>query len=186
MDKMFLLTIIALVGVAILTSGCIKPQDGSDTMTFEKSILDDARARYPGADIIEIEGSEEISGIKVTNVRVTFASDTICPSRLRLRYKQPFGYETGVPIYIVKDCRVTCTENCIITGPEEAIIAAHTLPESEQVNEFIGDGTGIKAHAKFSDDVWTVTFNRARDGAIMEVALTAKNPRILKAQLLEK
>ncbi|MCX8200456.1 MAG: hypothetical protein N3G76_03220 [Candidatus Micrarchaeota archaeon] len=186
MDRLMLIAMLVLAGIAVLASGCTKPQGSSDTMTFEKSIIDDAKVRYPGADIVEIEGTEEIGGVKVTNVRVTFGSDTICPSRLRLRYKQPFGYETGVPIYIVKDCQVTCRSDCIITGPEEAIIAAHTLPGSERAKEFIGDGSGIKAAAVPSGDVWVVRFKREPDGAVMEVTLTAKNPTIIKVASVEK
>jgi len=180
MNKSLLIVILLVAGLVILTAGCIKPQEGSEALTFEKSIINDAKARYPDADIVEIEGTENIGGINVTNVRVSFNSDTICPKRMRLRYKTGFGYETGVPTYIVNDCVYKCMGNCIITGSEEAIIAAHSLPGTGKVQEFIGDGKDIKTAAYYNGDTWTVVFRKQSDGATMNVTLTAQNPIVVE------
>jgi hypothetical protein len=185
MGRSLLFIILLVAGIAVFTAGCIKPQDGSDTMTFEKSIINDAKARYPDANIVEIEGSEMSAGVNMTNVRVSFGIGTICPSRMRLRYKNTFGYETGVPTYIVKDCEYKCEGNCIITGEEEAIIAAHKLPGTEQVQAYIGDGTGIKTSAVYSAEfgTWLVTFSRQSDGSKMVVKLTSMNPAVLQIEM---
>lgn len=185
MNKPLLFAILLVAGIVIMAAGCTKPQDGFDTLTFEKSIINDAKAKYPSADVIEIEGSEIIGGINMTNVRVSFNSNTICPTRMRLRYRQTFGYETGVPTYLVKDCQLSCTENCIITGEEEAIIAAHKLPGTQRVSEFVGKGQGIKASASYvaADGTWVVEFTRESDGAEMIVTLTAQNPTLLKIEV---
>ncbi|MGB9635261.1 MAG: hypothetical protein ACP5H8_00460 [Candidatus Micrarchaeia archaeon] len=164
--------------VALVVIGCTR-QVNMDKSDFEKSIIQDAEAKYPGADIIEIEGTEKIGEYEITNVRVTFNSKSVCPVRMRLRYKYPtFGYETGVPTYIVKDCKYSCEGDCIITGEEEAIVAAHSLPGTKEVSRFIGNGEDVTANAEYigQDDVWSVTFTKGNE--TMNVNITAKNPRV--------
>lgn len=178
MNKYALLIILA---AALLFAGCIqKPPQASDTLSYEKAIIEDATAKYPDADIVEIEGTETTGDINITNVRVTFNSTSVCPVRMRLRYKAPeFGYETGVQTYIVRDCRYTCEANCVITGEEEAIVASHSLKGSESVSGFIGDGQGVSAKATYSvgGGEWTVVLTKA--GGEMEVKISARNPEIL-------
>ncbi|GEM_PF-2116110 len=166
----------------LLLAGCTERPQETNQLSFEKSIIADAEAKYPDADIIEIEGREVVGGISMTNVRVTFNSTSICPVRMRLRYKSPdFGYETGIPTYIVNDCKYECVGTCVITSEEVAIVAAHTLDGSDDVKEFIGDGQGIVAKATYDklEDNWTVTFTKTDTGEAMRVVISAKNPVIL-------
>ena len=165
--------------------GCTSNYRGETvSLDTEKSIIEDVESKYPNADIIEIEGVEEFGEYNITNVRVTFNYTSICPVRMRIRYKHPtFGYETGVPTYIVKDCVYRCEGKCVITGEEEAIVASHTLPGTDVVKDFIGDGSNVTARAVFNESagVWTVTLTKSlgNSSSISTVLIRAKDPAIL-------
>lgn len=169
--------------------GCITvPEKEVEQIEHDKTIIEDAKNRHPTADIIEIESVDLMDNINVTSVRVSYYIDTICPERYRLRYKYPaFGYETGVPIVIVKNCEYQYTPDSVITFEEQAIVAAHTLKGTDEVKEFIGDGTNIKVETKFysSTNVWEIIFNNELTLEKMRVTLQSKNPKILTIKKLE-
>ncbi len=169
--------------------GCITtPEREFEEIDPEKTIIEDATNKHPNADIIEIESLDLMDGINITSVRVSYYVDTICPERYRLRYKYPeFGYETGIPIEIVKNCEYRYTPDSIITYEEQAIVAAHTLMGSDEVNEFIGAGENIKVKTSFTSNtgVWKVTFENILTNETMYVSLQSKNPKILNIEKLE-
>ncbi|MCX8205949.1 MAG: hypothetical protein N3H30_01840 [Candidatus Micrarchaeota archaeon] len=184
MNRVAMLLAVCAV-LAALFAGCIGKPEQVDQLGFEQAIIKDARAKYPAADIIEIEGHEEVGGTNITSVRVTFNYTSVCPVRMRLKYKYPdYGYETGVTSYIIRDCTYKCEGNCIITGEEEAIVAAHTLSGSQEASQFIGDGTGIRAKAEKAGDNWQVTFTNA-DGKSLVVVVRAREPAIVSVSLPE-
>lgn len=184
MNKALMLLVVSTVLVALF-AGCINKPEEIDQLSFEQAIIKDAQAKYPTADIIEIESREQVGDTNITCVRVTFNYTSVCPIRMRLKYKYPdYGYETGVTSYIVRDCTYKCQGNCIITGDEEAIIAAHTLAGSEDVKRFIGDGTDITAKAKKVGDDWVVQFTNAK-GQTVSVTVRARDPAILSVSLPE-
>jgi len=170
-----------VVAAIIFMAGCVENEpEMFDQVSFEKAIISDVEAKFPSADIIEIEGTSQVGGINVTSVRVTFNYTSICPVRMRVNYKYPsFGYETGVPLYLVKDCAYRCMGECVITGEEEAIVAAHSIPGTELVKEFVGNGEGVKAKAVLlkNDSIWRVSF-LDEAGGLMLVNITSRNPEV--------
>ncbi len=171
--------------ISVIIGGCTKNKTQTETISFEKSIISDAESKYPGADIIEIEGTESVGEYNITNVRVTFNYTSVCPVRMRLRYKHPlFGYETGVPTYIIKDCVYRCEGTCIITSEEEAIVAAHTLPNTKNAQEFINNNGMENVNAKAvyyeNEGIWSITFaSNSNATNKINVNITSKNPKVV-------
>lgn len=185
MRNVYFAVIFALIAGFAALSGCTKNTVQTETISFDKSIISDAESKYPDADIIEIEGTENVGGYNITNVRVTFNYTSVCPVRMRLRYKHPmFGYETGVPTYIIKDCVYKCEGTCIIASEEEAIVAAHTLPGTEIAQKFIQERGMSKVNAKAiyheNEEVWSVAFMHSENKSDeIEVNITSKDPKVL-------
>jgi len=163
--------------------GCVTPPETEiQGIEHDKTIIEDAKSKHPTADIVEIESVDLMDGINVTSVRVSYYTDTICPERYRLRYRYPnFGYETGVPIEIVKNCEYKYTPDSVITYEEQAIVAAHTLQGTEQVKAFVGNGDNINVETNYYEttSVWEVIFNNEISNEKMRVTLQAKNPKII-------
>jgi len=169
--------------------GCITtPEREYEEIDYEKTIIEDAMNKHPNADIVEIESVDLMDGINVTSIRVSYYINSICPERYRLRYRYPdFGYETGVPIEIVKNCEYKYTPDSVITYKEQAIVAAHSLKGTEEVKDFIGEGEDIFVETYFHSDtgVWEVTFTNEITLEEMKVTLRARNPQLLTIKKLE-
>ncbi len=174
------LLILGILFMGLLLLGCTgKDKDISNSVSWYDSVINDAKAKYPDADVVEIEGDSKIGDKTITLVKVVFNSGSPCPVRMRLKYEKGFGFATGVPTYIVKDCVYKCVGSCQITTEEEAIVAAHSLPNSEKIQAFVENSDDISASAKYDEvnKLWEVFFD---DGSyVMAVNLTAKNPKIL-------
>ncbi len=169
-----------LVSVLLLL-GCTSPENTpkDNSSNWYDSVVSDARAKYPDADLVEVEGESAIGGHNITLVKVVFNSGTPCPVRMRLKYDRDFGFSTGVPTYIVKDCEYKCVGSCHITTEEEAIVAAHTLPGSEDISEFLLDYPDARAEARLDESkgLWIVDFTS--EGGTLEVNLTSRSPKIV-------
>lgn len=180
---------IVLLFVFFFLFGCVTPPEKDvQNIEHDKTIIEDAKSKHPSADIIEIESVDIMNGINVTSVRVSYYTDSICPERYRLRYRFPdFGYETGVPIEVVKNCEYKYTPDSVITYEEQAIVAAHTLQGTEEVKEFIGNGNGITVETNFysSTGVWEVLFHNTISDETMRVTIQSKNPKIIVIKKLE-
>jgi hypothetical protein len=180
---------IIILFLFIFLFGCITtPEREYEEIDYEKTIIEDATNKHPNADIVEIESVDVMDGLTTTNVRVSYYVDTICPERYRLRYKYPeFGYETGIPIEIVKNCEYKYTPDSVITYKEQAIVAAHSLKGTEDVKDFIGNGEYIFVETTFHSDVgvWEVLFNDEYTLDKMRVTLRAKNPQVLTIKKIE-
>ncbi len=180
---------IAILFLMFFLFGCVTtPEKEVEQLDPEKTIIEDAKSKHPTADIIEIESVDVMDGTNVTSVRVSYYMDTICPERYRLRYRYPeFGYETGVPIEIVKNCEYKYTPDSVITFEEQAIVAAHTLRGTDEVKEFVGNGDNIKVETNYygSTGVWEVLFNNELTFEKMRVTLQSKNPQVLTIKKIE-
>jgi len=180
---------IILLFLIFFLFGCITiPEREYEEIDVQKTIIEDAMNKHPTADVVEIENVDLMDGINVTSVRVSYFINSICPERYRLRYRYPdFGYETGVPIEIVKNCEYTSTPDSVITYKEQAIVAAHNLKGTEEVKEFIGDGEDIFVETIFHSEerVWEVTFTNELTLEKMKVTLRAKNPQVLTIKKIE-
>jgi hypothetical protein len=163
--------------------GCITtPEREFEVIDHEKTIIEDAMNKHPTADIVEIESIDSMDGVNVTNIRVSYYINTICPERYRLRYRYPeFGYETGVPIEIVKNCEYKYTPDSVITFKEQAIVAAHTLKGTEEVKEFVGNGENIFVETNYysNSEVWEIVFTNELTFEKMRVTLQSRNPQVL-------
>ena len=180
---------VILLFVAFFLFGCVAPPEKEvQNIELDKTIIEDAKSKHPSADIIEIESVDLMDGINVTSVRVSYYTNSICPERYRLRYRYPdFGYETGVPIEIVKNCEYKYTPDSIITYEEQAIVAAHTLQGTDEVKGFVGNGNDITVKTNYysTTGIWEVLFHNEISNETMRVTVQAKNPKIIVIKKLE-
>jgi len=142
--------IIVLIVLILLIAGLVKLIElfktnivGADASKF---VLEDLRSKYPKAEIeiMSITEKTNNAGEKYFEIKAKVTEDafTPCPKRMHIYYNYPVQNFVPQPTeYITKNCTV-CTEGtCTIAFPEEAIIASHTLPGTEEVDRFIKEKT---------------------------------------------
>ncbi|MEM2974571.1 MAG: hypothetical protein QW112_03035 [Candidatus Micrarchaeia archaeon] len=72
---------------------------------------------------------------------------------MHLYYDYPKkGFIISPPEYITKDCKVCQADTCVIGTSEEAIIASHTLPGTEDVHTYIVYHKDAKPDVKFYEE----------------------------------
>lgn len=124
-----------------------------------KFFLEDLQGRYPGADVREIT---EISSLTTPEgapyfqlkARVTKGMSSPCPERIHVYYDYPpKNFVAQPPEYITKGCQVCLNVDvCVLAYPEEAIIASHTYPGSEEVAQFIKTKENVHAEATYYEN----------------------------------
>ncbi len=153
--------------IIVIAFWIIMPK-GSKTVTEKDArlfVLDDLKHRYPN-------GSYEILSVRLdTNhtgpgkhytvkAKVTLNPDSPCPERIHLYYDYPEqGYVTQPPDYITKDCKIWGGPGAPIIYEEEAVIASHTFPSTDDVHDYITQYNA--SHDVTLDEktgVWTVTW----------------------------
>ena len=159
--------------------------------------LEDLKEKYPTADVREVT---EI--INVTNsdgsqyyqlkATVTIGLLTPCPERIEVLYDYPpKNFVAQPPEYITHGCKICLNApTCTIAFPEEAIIASHTYPGSEQVAAFIQDNSDAIPEARFVDTygnangnytgVWLVEWISQSTGKGYLVALSRGDNKVIE------
>ncbi|MCK4319202.1 hypothetical protein KAW38_01370 [Candidatus Micrarchaeota archaeon] len=130
----------------------------------KKYVMEDARIKYPAADIIEIINmeksfnEEEAEYYKIT-IRISENLESPCPTRIHLYYNYPEqNFVIDPPEKITKGC-ITCEgEGCVIAFEEEAIIASHTNKGSELVAEFLKEEPTAMPLVVKTGDGWMVSW----------------------------
>ncbi len=122
----------------------VQTTETSFKVTEQQAILDDARAKYPNADIVDIINVTEIgSGASKyfqVKVRVTEGYNSTCPKRYHLEYFYPNQrFEPSEPELVTNDCSFCSNGNCLIAFEEEAIIASANAPGTRGVKSFIAN-----------------------------------------------
>ena len=154
-----------------------------------KFVLEDLYANYPDADI-EImiikekynDANEKYFEIKA---RVTEGAYTPCPERMHIYYNYPVqNFVTQPSEYITTNCEV-CTEGtCTIAFSEEAIIASHTFPGTEEVSGFISSYDTYPEVSEEASD-WIVKWDSAVSTEYYVVAVS-KQGEISSVEEIQK
>jgi len=160
-----ILGIVALAIIAVLLWNFM-PKIGDITVESAKGfVLDDLKHKYANAEYEILSVQEEnatTSGKQYTvKARVTLNPDSACPERIHLYYNYPAqGYVSQPPDFITKDCQICGgAAECTILYKEEAVIASHTKPGTENVNAFIQQyGAAPTVSRNDATGVWAVVW----------------------------
>jgi hypothetical protein len=138
----------------------IQTTETSFRVTEQQAILDDARIKYPDADIVDIINVTEVgSGASKyydVKVRVTELYNSTCPKRYHLEYFYPNQkFEPSTPELVTRDCSLCANGNCLIAFEEEAIIASLNAPGTEGVKYFVVTNKAAPS-VSINGDEWRV------------------------------
>ncbi len=139
-------------------------------------VLDDLRTNYPGADIsiisineMENENTEQYFEVKA---KVTENPSSPCPKRMHIYYNYPVQNFVPQPAEVITAGCEVCTEGiCTLAFPEEAIIASHTFPGTDDVHAYIS-AFSATADVRESRNTWFVEWNSEECDYFYEVELS--------------
>lgn len=158
--------LLILVLLAIITALVMVMQffqidiEEADASNF---VLEDLRTKYPVADIavMTITPMQNELGGRYFEVkaRVTEHAETPCPVRSHIFYNYPAqNFVAQPPEVITKNC-VVCTQGiCTIAFPEEAIIASHTFPGTEDIQDYLQENQNAVPKVRENAESWHVTW----------------------------
>lgn len=171
------LVIAALVKVIEFFQADVVEADAS------KFVLEDLRSRHPAAEIgiMTIIPKTNPSGDRYFEVkaRVTEDAGSPCPQRSHIFYNYPAQNFIAQPAEVITSGCKVCTEGiCTIAFPEEAVIASHTLPGTEEVERFLQYNDDAEPSVSEKSESWTVRWDALsgyiivsmhRDGTVLGV-----------------
>jgi hypothetical protein len=159
----------------------------------ERFFLEDLQQKYPNADVREVINITQATGADGSpsfqlEARVTSGLSTPCPERIHVWYDYPpKNYVSQPPEYITRGCQICINEQvCIIAFPEEAVIASHTYPGTEEVASFVSANADAKADPVFMDsygnysNVWVVKWSAPSSNYTFSVVLSKDLNKVLE------
>ncbi len=156
--------IIVLIAIVIALALTMKFASGAaEEGDARKFVMEDLGSRFPDADKIEVVSFDQKTNelgqqYYVIKARVSSGLATPCPNRTNYYYTYPMqNFAPAPPEYVVKECSVCASRPCVIAFEEEAIIASHTLPGTEEVQLFISEREPVAGVEK-QDDRWIVSW----------------------------
>lgn len=129
-----------------------------------KFVLEDLGTKYPAADIsiMTITQMYNENGAKYFEVKakVTEHPETPCPERKHIFYNYPAQNFVPQPAEVITSNCVVCAQGiCTIAFPEEAIIASHTFPGTEDVQDYLLDFQNAVPSVQEKTDSWLVAWS---------------------------
>lgn len=190
MKREITVTAVLLIIVIVLILGTKFYTGTFENSDAKKFVIEDLRAKYPGADKIEIvsyeKKSSDMGEYYVIKASVSEGLTTSCPKRTHFYYNYPLqNFVPAPPEYVVRNCKV-CENNrpCVIAFPEEAIIASHTFPGSEKVHKYILDNKEASPSVTKSTQGWNVVWTSSLNYSYN--VLVAENGTIIKVERVEQ
>jgi len=180
------LVIIVILLIALITFLTVDVEQ-ADAKRF---VMEDLSTQFQNADIEILSTVEKYTDknekyfevkAKITkNIRGT------CPERIHRYYNYPEQNFVPQPDEQITTGCVVCKEKpCIIAFPEEAIIASHTLPGSEEVKDFIGDQASVVPEVKETSNSWIVLWDSALSRFLYQIEIS-KNGTVISKQKVDK
>lgn len=162
-----------------------------DQADVNKLVLEDIKTKYPGADVAIISTTEKSNeeGGKYYEIKARVTNDPAgsCPERTHIYYNYPEQNFVLQPTeYITKkNCKVCEVGTCVLAFPEEAIIASHTFPGTEVVNNYLSQNTYATPAVSEQFDGWLVSWNSPLSSYTYDVKLT-RNGSVVSVLKKEK
>jgi hypothetical protein len=189
MRKEFILT--ALLLIAIIALLAFSKSNNSKTVEDARAFFEeDLRINYPDADarkIIDIlkvgDGESEYYVLKAA---VSYDLLTPCPERIEVQYYYPTRNFVRQEDRVVSNCYVCLDNNCLLSYPEQAIIASHIHKDSEQIKDYLSVFPQATPNAVLlpsyqeQTNVWKVVWSDPSSDYSLEVYISQKDNEILK------
>ncbi|MBI2079342.1 hypothetical protein HYT84_01135 [Candidatus Micrarchaeota archaeon] len=190
MRKELIVIIFLVVAIFLLLSLVQFYKVNIEQADARKFVTEDLKGRYPNADIeiIGIEDKTNNDSEKYFEIKakVTKNSASPCPERTHIYYNYPEqNFISQPPDHITKDCKVCKEDKCVIGFSEEAIIASHTLPGTEDVDSYIKTYKGSVPTAFETGKGWVVKWDSDLSAYFYEVTLS-KDGKIVGKEKLKK
>ncbi|MFH1470671.1 MAG: hypothetical protein ABIF01_02900 [Candidatus Micrarchaeota archaeon] len=161
-ERQIIIVVLVIIGIALLWYAANKPAEIKeyDARNF---VINDVQGKYPEGDI-EVLSTNFSAGSYKIKVKATLNASFPCPERIHLYYDYPAQqFATGLPEHITKDCKVCINvPDCVLIFPEEALIASHTFPGTEEIAQFLqehpsatGTVTVVPVYETYSN-VWNI------------------------------
>ncbi|MDE1797800.1 MAG: hypothetical protein KGH63_00150 [Candidatus Micrarchaeota archaeon] len=155
-----------------------------------KFFAEDLADSYPTADVREIQDVTKIgdgpAAYYVLTARVTYNLSTPCPERLQVEYNYPARNFVKRNDTIVYGCQVCQGRpHCVISYPEEAIIASHTYNGSADVSAYLAQyplakpSAGLLASYNGESNVWEVNWTDPSAPTALSAHLSEANNSII-------
>jgi hypothetical protein len=180
-----ILVVLALAAAYIVFSQPAYPLTQNDA---EKYFQEDLASKYPNADvrqIIEIIPLKDSDGSTYYQLKasVTIGLNTSCPELIDVYYDYPpKNFVAQPPEYVTDNCQICINQPiCIIAFPEEAIIASHTDPGTNDVSDFLDLNPDATPNVTYenntmnSSNVWQVVWSSPTSNAQYTVTISGKN-----------
>jgi len=195
MKKEVFLIILVIVAAFLLLSFSKMSGNGSEE-DARKFFEEDLKENYPDADLREInnvtkigEGPDAYYSLKAS---VSSNLSTPCPERIEVEYYYPERNFVKRTQKIVYGCKI-CMNNagCVITYPEEAIIASHTYEGSESVRVYLAQYPQAKPKVElmpaYADIgyVWKIDWNGENTVRGLRVYISQAENRIIEVQAVQ-
>ncbi len=188
-----LLAILIAVALAVAWFIFSKPAYPLTGQDAKKFFLEDLQSKYPSADVREVTDITNATGADGNpyfqlKARVTNGLSTPCPERIHVYYDYPpKNFVSQPPEYITKGCQVCINEPvCVIAFPEEAIIASHTYPGTENVSKLIRQYSDAAPSAEYQESygdysgVWLVGWSSLKSSVGYKVIVSKTQNKVLE------
>jgi len=181
------LTVLLILGVILYFYRARTLPPREEAISF---VMDDLQNKFPDADyeILDVkEKSNDGNMYYEIKARVTNYPDSPCPERMHVYYNYPEqGFAVHPPDIITHNCEYCGSGKgqCIILFDEEAIIASHTLPGTEQVDDYIRE-YDARPGVSYEDGVWQVVWDSptASYGYVVKIS---SNNKLLSVERVDK
>lgn len=139
-ELVLIIALLAVIAILVMAIQFFRVDvEEADASNF---VMEDLQSKYPYADISIMTITPMLNNDNQkyfeVKAKVTELMDSPCPERSHIYYNYPAqNFVPQPPEVITRYCQV-CTEGiCTIAFPEEAVIASHTFPGTEDVSSFI-------------------------------------------------
>jgi len=193
--------VIGLLIVITLLLVLFPRTDTKDYTNAKNFIQEHLRAKYPDADVIEVINGEGVAptGYVSLKARVTRQYATPCPERIHEYYNVSVAnmqnFVTGASEYITRGCKICTGETtCILAFEEEAIIASHTDPGTDQVVQYLQNYPDAKPNVPVTfladyngqGEAWNVTWVSQKAPFSIYVTLLKNDNKVVETNLIGK
>jgi hypothetical protein len=192
MKKEVVLILLIIIAILALLSFS-RAFNGKSEDDARKFFAEDMAESYPTADVREImdvtkvgEGPDAYYALKA---RVSYNLSTPCPERIEVEYNYPARNFVKRNDSVVHGCQVCLNRpHCVVSYPEEAIIASHTYEGDQPVLSYLKSYPEAKPTARLLDtyqderNVWEVTWSDASASYGLAVRISQTRNQIIDTQ----
>jgi hypothetical protein len=181
------LILVLILGAAFLIGAIDFYKKNIEQGDARKFVMDELKSKYPLADseIVSVEEKTSEKGkYYEIKAKVTQEAAGPCPERMHIYFNYPMqNFVSQPPEYITKDCKILCQASpCPILFKEEAIIASHTLPGTEGVNDYIATYKAAFPVVDERKDSWMVKWDSPLSASYYEIEISKNSTIISQAQ----